>query len=56
VRKELEVKEIGEVKEIKEFAEATRMRRFGGFAVENSRLMVSWISYSVNYYYSSIVG
>jgi len=41
VRKELEVKEIGEVKEIKEFAEATRMRRFGGFAVENSRLMLS---------------
>jgi len=56
VRKELEIKEIDEVKEIKEFAEATRMGRFGGFAVENSRLKLSWISYSVKYYFSSIIG
>ena len=56
MRKELEIKEIDEVKEIKEFAEATRMGRFGGFAVENSRLKLSWISYSVKYYFSSIIG
>jgi hypothetical protein len=55
VRKELEIKEIGEVNEIEELAEATRMRRFGGFAVENSRLMLSLISYSVKYYFSLIV-
>jgi hypothetical protein len=56
VRKELEIKEIGGAKEIKEFAEATRMSRFGGFAVEKSRPMLSWISYSVKYYFSSIIG
>jgi hypothetical protein len=41
VRKKLEIKEIDEVKEMKEFGEAERMRRFGGFAVEKSRLMLS---------------
>jgi hypothetical protein len=48
----LEIKEIDELKGIKEFAEATRMGRFGGFAVENSRLMLSLISYYVKYYFS----
>jgi hypothetical protein len=56
VRKELKIKKIDGAEEIKEFAKVTRMRRFGGFAVENSRLMVSWISYSVKYYFSSIIG
>jgi len=56
VRKELEIKEIDEVEETEEFAEATRRGRFGGLAVENSRLKLSWISYSVKYYFSSIIG
>jgi hypothetical protein len=56
VRKDLEIKEIDEVEETEEFAEATRMGRLGGFAVENSRLMLSWISYPVKYYLSSIIG
>jgi hypothetical protein len=56
VRKELEIKEIDEVEETEEFAEATRRGQSGGFAVENSRLKLSWISYFVKYYFSSIIG